>query len=98
MAAAQAVTLRKAVGLDACLVLVETLVGHEARHAYVDAGLARLVIGIGFAESRLVQHIAGKLDDVNVIVMSALGAWHLPILHECVKAAHRTGSRGSATP
>jgi hypothetical protein len=66
---AQAVALDIAVGLDALPVLLETRFGREARHANINARFGRVVIRIGLAKTRLLQHLRREFDYVDVVVV-----------------------------
>ena len=65
---AQTILRHKPVGLNARLVLVKPHIRVQARHAHVHAGHAFHVAGVALAKARLVQHVLGEFDHVNVVV------------------------------
>lgn len=83
----QAVLRHKPVGLNACLVLVKPHVGVQPCHADVHAGLAVDVARVVLAKTRLVQHVFGKLNDVDVVVGLAVAGHGVRIDAEYSKNA-----------
>src|SRR5471032_1609157 len=57
------------VRLDASLVLVETDIGINTRHAYIDKGHTEHVIRIRAPETRFVPDHVGQFDHVDVVVV-----------------------------
>src|SRR3970282_2211008 len=79
----QSVPSDEPVRLDARLVLVETQIGVESRHADVDAWPGRIVIRIASLEFRLPQHVLRQKNDVHAMVILS----SLRVLRHCTTSS-----------